>query len=114
MGETSDCIYRVLYKPEPICLHQEWVESELSKYPGIERVVALTTEDIGRRRVVAYVILAAWSPIGPQHISRYLRAYLPEHMAAECIRVASIPLTPDGEPDCAALLAMTPHGCIKE
>jgi benzoate-CoA ligase family protein len=83
------------------------VESALAKYPGIERVVALPKEDaLGRRRLVAYVVLTDGSATRLREVSRYLRGHLPEHMAAECVRVGSIPLTPNGKPDRAALLSM--------
>jgi benzoate-CoA ligase family protein len=86
------------------------VEAALMQHPDVERAVVLTREDsFGRRRLVTYVIMKHGREASVAHVRRHLRDHLPEHMAAECVRLAEIPVMANGKTDRRALLALSAH-----
>ncbi len=84
------------------------VEAALAAHPGVQQaaVVALG-EGPGDRRLVAYVSHAGGASPEPDALRRHLKGRLPEHMMPSAfVALDSLPLTPSGKVDRAALPAL--------
>src|SRR5690606_9902788 len=80
------------------------IESNLAVHPGVQRVVAITSEfapsDV---RLVAYVVPRGEAP-EPGELRRHLAAMLPEYMIPQhFVALDAIPLLPNGKIDRRAL-----------
>jgi amino acid adenylation domain-containing protein len=85
------------------------IEAALRVQPGVREAVVAAREDrSGEKRLVAYVVGAAPDPAA---LRAALRARLPEHMVPSAFVVLeSLPVTPNGKVDRAALPAPDPAG----
>ncbi|HEY0172991.1 MAG TPA: amino acid adenylation domain-containing protein, partial [Pyrinomonadaceae bacterium] len=84
------------------------VEAALAAHPDVRQaaVVALGDEP-GGRRLVAYVSPAGDAAPEPDALRRHLKVRLPEHMIPSAfVALDSLPLTPSGKVDRAALPAL--------
>jgi amino acid adenylation domain-containing protein/thioester reductase-like protein len=75
------------------------IETTLAQHPGISEVVVIDQEDNpGDKRLVAYFVAAQESGPDSQELRTLLKAKLPEYMIpAAFVRLAAIPLTPNGK-----------------
>ncbi|HEX7241408.1 MAG TPA: amino acid adenylation domain-containing protein, partial [Longimicrobiaceae bacterium] len=81
------------------------IEAALREQPGVREAVVVAREDRpGEKRLVAYVVGAAPDPAA-------LRARVPEHMVpSSFVVLESLPVTPNGKVDRAALPTPDPAG----
>jgi amino acid adenylation domain-containing protein/thioester reductase-like protein len=82
------------------------IEAAISRYPGVKEAVVITREDnIGEKRLVAYVIFSNSLDL-LSALRVYLKEQLPEYMVpASFVVMDSFPLTPNGKVDRRALPA---------
>jgi amino acid adenylation domain-containing protein len=82
------------------------VEAALGQYPGVaQTVVAAREDEIGERRLVAYVVTGE-GPVSVSELRRFLSDKLPEYMVpAAFVMLEALPLTPSGKVDRRALPA---------
>ncbi|MFE9249105.1 amino acid adenylation domain-containing protein [Streptomyces sp. NPDC007088] len=87
------------------------VEAALTSMPGVRAACAMVREDRpGDRRLVAYTV-SEQDTAGPEEaeIRAHLAAALPEHMVPSAhVRLAALPVTPNGKTDRRALPAPGP------
>jgi amino acid adenylation domain-containing protein len=84
------------------------VEAALSQHPAVSAaLVAARADAPGDKRLVAYVVARAGQPApGSEELRGYLRERVPEYMVpSACVVLNSLPLTPHGKVDRAALPA---------
>ena len=83
------------------------IEAVLSQHPAVRAALALVREDVcGDKRLVAYVTSAQASEPNSDELRRFLQAKLPEYMMPSAfIRLDTLPRTPHGKIDRAALPA---------
>jgi amino acid adenylation domain-containing protein len=88
------------------------VEAAMHGHPGVAEAAAAVHGEGDDRRLLAFYVPAAVSAPAPAELRDFLRARLPEHLLPAAVRaVDSIPLTPNGKVDRAALAAAwTPGG----
>jgi natural product biosynthesis luciferase-like monooxygenase protein len=81
------------------------IEAVLGGHPGVERaIVAAREDDPGDVRLVAYYVAAGDPPTPPAELRTHLAARLPDFMIpAHLLALASLPRTPNGKVDRAAL-----------
>jgi amino acid adenylation domain-containing protein len=81
------------------------IEAELAGHPAVKQALVLAKEAApGDVRLVAYVVYHAGESLTVSEIRRYLRRKLPDYMVpALVVELASVPLTPNGKVDRAAL-----------
>jgi len=81
------------------------VEAVLAAHPGVAQAVALVRQEGGEKRLVAYVV-AAGPEVSAADLREHARRSLPEPMVpAAFVTVPSLPLSPTGKVDRAALAA---------
>ncbi len=87
------------------------VETALLTHPSVDAAVVMAREDTpGDRRLVAYVV-AASDPPAASDLRSHLRAMLPDHMIPSVfVTIDSLPRTPNGKLDRAALPAPETDG----
>nr|QEO74560.1 condensation domain-containing protein [uncultured bacterium] len=84
------------------------VEAALSQHPAVSAaLVAARADAPGDKRLVAYVVARAGEPVPDgEELRGYLRERLPEYMVpSACVILDTMPLTPHGKVDRAALPA---------
>jgi non-ribosomal peptide synthase protein (TIGR01720 family) len=87
------------------------IQSALSHHPGVQGNVVLAREDVpGEKRLVAYVVPSQLNEeqaaLTVSDLRRYLQEQLPEYMVPSAfVLLESMPLTPNGKLDRAALPA---------
>ncbi|MGH3684924.1 MAG: amino acid adenylation domain-containing protein [Pseudonocardiaceae bacterium] len=83
------------------------IETVLTEHPQVAQAVVIARQDRpGDQRLVAYVVAATDTTLGPDLLHEHLRARLPEYMLpASFVMVDSVPLTPNGKLDRTALPA---------
>src|SRR6185369_14292342 len=84
------------------------VEAVLAAHPGVAQAVALVRQEGGERRLVAYIVAAGaeTAPSLSTDLREHARKSLPEPMVpAAFVTVPSLPLSPTGKVDRAALAA---------
>ncbi|MET0400339.1 MAG: amino acid adenylation domain-containing protein, partial [Longimicrobiaceae bacterium] len=90
------------------------IEAALAGLPGVREAVVAVREDApGQKRLVAYVVPEPGTGVSGAELREQLAARLPEHMVPGAfVALASVPLTPNGKTDRAALPApeRTPEG----
>lgn len=81
------------------------VEAVLTAQPGVARaLVGLRADARGEERLLAWVLAADGKTADPAAIRRALQDALPGHLVpAAIVRIATVPLTPNGKVDWAAL-----------
>ncbi|WP_143288303.1 non-ribosomal peptide synthetase, partial [Calothrix rhizosoleniae] len=79
------------------------IEAVLSRHPQVNQAVVITTEEnIGNKRLVAYVV--ANSSFTTQQLREYLKAQLSDYMVPSAfVTLDSLPLIPNGKIDRKAL-----------
>ena len=77
------------------------IESVLTKHPDVREAVVLAREDeVGDRRLVAYLVPVEGRPLPGDELWNYLKSELPEYMVpASFICIESFPLTVNGKVD---------------
>jgi nonribosomal peptide synthetase DhbF len=92
------------------------IEAALVDHLGVTRAVVLPREETpGERRLVAYVVPAAFDRPEPADLRRHLTRSLPDHMLpAAFVMLDRLPLTPSGKLDRKALPApdVAPQGTV--
>ncbi|MET0646544.1 MAG: amino acid adenylation domain-containing protein [Pyrinomonadaceae bacterium] len=84
------------------------VEAALSQHPAVSAaLVAARADDVGDKRLVAYVVARAGGSVpGGEELRSYLRERVPEYMVpSACVVLNALPLTLHGKVDRAALPA---------
>ncbi|MFE7812480.1 amino acid adenylation domain-containing protein [Streptomyces sp. NPDC057433] len=84
------------------------IEAALSRHPAVAQSAATVREDVpGDRRLVAYLVPAASEVVpGAGELRDFLRAWLPDPLVpAAFVALDTMPLTPNGKADRAALPA---------
>lgn len=83
------------------------IESVLAGHPGVRQCAVVAREDSpGDRRLVAYVVARPGADPDPGGLRRFLLEKLPEPMVPSAfVRLAAMPLTPNGKVDRRALPA---------
>jgi nonribosomal peptide synthetase DhbF len=86
------------------------IETAIAAHPQVAQVAVLAREDVpGERRLVGYLVGAGKSTVDVSAINEYARARLPSYMLPSAIVVLdTLPLTPHGKVDRAALPAPGP------
>ncbi|MGW1892943.1 amino acid adenylation domain-containing protein [Streptomyces sp. NPDC002004] len=86
------------------------IEAALRKLKGVRDTVAVVREDqMGTKRLVAYVVAEAGHSFDRASAVAAIRATLPEYMIpAAFVELATVPLTPNGKVDWAALPSPEP------
>jgi amino acid adenylation domain-containing protein len=91
-------------KVRGIRIEPEEIEFVLSQYPAVQQSVVVVRGEPGHERLVAFVVPASGQTIVTSELQKWMRNKLPEHMVpAAFVPLASIPLTPNGKVDRAAL-----------
>ncbi|HEU5138275.1 MAG TPA: amino acid adenylation domain-containing protein, partial [Steroidobacteraceae bacterium] len=82
------------------------IEAGLSRHPDVKEAVVVVREDeLGEKRLVAYVTYAGESP-SADTLRTHLKSFLPGHMIpAAFVPMSALPMTPNGKVDRAALPA---------
>jgi amino acid adenylation domain-containing protein len=83
----------------------EEIESTLQRHSGVQAAAVIAAADgTGALRLIGYVQLHPGQNAGVQELRRHLMSWLPDHMIPAMIAfVETIPLTPSGKLDRAAL-----------
>ncbi|PTL74997.1 non-ribosomal peptide synthetase [Vitiosangium sp. GDMCC 1.1324] len=91
------------------------IETALAKHPGVGEVVVLARDEgLGGKRLVAYYV-AKEQALAESELRQFLKASLPDFMVPSAIvRLAQVPLTPNGKVDRAALPAPETEGIAHE
>ncbi|XGW00925.1 MAG: amino acid adenylation domain-containing protein (plasmid) [Leptolyngbya sp. BL-A-14] len=80
------------------------IETVLQRYPGIQTAVVRVREDLGTKRLVAYLLLKPDQTITTDGLQRFLRSQLPNYMIPSTfVPLETLPLTPNGKIDAATL-----------
>jgi len=85
------------------------IENTLRAHPGVSEAAVVACEDVGERRLVAYLVPSG-IPVGrPVDWRDYLKTKLPIYMVpATFVMLEKLPLTPNGKVDRRALSSMSP------
>ncbi len=87
-----------------IRIEPEEIEFVLSQHQAIRQSVVVVRGEPGRERLVAFVVTSSGQTLVTSELQRWMRNKLPEYMVpASFVPLASIPLTPNGKVDRAAL-----------
>ncbi|WP_035982540.1 non-ribosomal peptide synthetase, partial [Bradyrhizobium sp. STM 3843] len=82
------------------------IEAALLSHPSVEQAAVVVRDDSGERRLVGYVTTRDDLPCEPEALRRHLQQLLPDYMVPSAIvRLASLPLSPNGKLDRNALPA---------
>lgn len=86
------------------------IESMIMRYPMVQEVVVIAREDMpGRKRLVAYLILAQEHPQTMRDIRSFLKEHLPGYMLPSAfVSLDAFPLSISGKVDYSALPAPDP------
>jgi amino acid adenylation domain-containing protein len=81
------------------------VEAALARHPAVKQAAVVAREDAhGEKRLAAYFVPAEPAGVGAADLRRWLRNRLPDAMVPSwLIEIASLPLSPNGKVDRAAL-----------
>jgi len=81
------------------------IERVLSEHPAVSTgLVIAKQKSESEKRLVAYVVPSGRTPVSTEDLLQFLRAKLPEYMVPSAfITLQSVPLTPNGKVDQAAL-----------
>ncbi len=92
------------------------INAALNDHPSIQASFVIAREDSpGEKRLVAYVVSAAGSPRDEKSIRELIRSRLPDYMEpAVFVWMESLPLSPNGKVDKAALPAPGPEDGLHE
>jgi len=88
------------------------IEYAVAQHPAIKQAVVVAKEDAaGEKRLVAYVVFESGPPpVRIEELQRFLRERLPDHMIPSVFeRLGSLPLTPAGKLNRAALPEPNPN-----
>ncbi|MFF3445429.1 amino acid adenylation domain-containing protein [Streptosporangium sp. NPDC002721] len=78
------------------------IESVLTRHPAVDQAVVAVRDDIGDRRLVAYVVADA--PVDPAELSTFAAGVLPGSMVPSAfVFLGELPLMPNGKLDRRAL-----------
>jgi amino acid adenylation domain-containing protein/non-ribosomal peptide synthase protein (TIGR01720 family) len=86
------------------------IEAVLAKNPHVREAIALVSEQLGHKRIIAYVV-PHFNTLSDrsQSLRNYLKQHLPEYMMPSTfVTLDSLPLTPNGKVDRRALAALNP------
>jgi acyl-CoA synthetase (AMP-forming)/AMP-acid ligase II/acyl carrier protein len=76
----------------------------LNQHPAITESAVVARDIAGERRLVAHVVLATDARVGPSDLREFIGKQLPDYMVpARFVKLESMPLTPNGKVDRAAL-----------
>jgi amino acid adenylation domain-containing protein/non-ribosomal peptide synthase protein (TIGR01720 family) len=83
------------------------IEAVLKQHSGVgEAVVAVREDDLGERRLVAYIVAADGQHLASADLRSYLQERLPAYMIPSAfVQLDALPLTPNGKVDRRALPA---------
>ncbi len=100
LGRADDQVKILGHRIEP-----GEVEAVLGTHPGVKQVCVVTRSDeSGGKRLIAYFVPADNSGVQPCVLREFLLAKLPPYMIpASIVRVDSMPLSPNGKVDRAAM-----------
>ncbi len=81
------------------------IETALLSHPAVLQAVAIAREDeLGRKRLVSYVVCDIQQVVTSSELRQFLKEKLPEYVQpSACVLVESFPLTPNGKIDRRAL-----------
>ncbi|MCS6287704.1 MAG: amino acid adenylation domain-containing protein [Nitrospira sp.] len=80
------------------------IETCLSRHPKIGRSIVTVRDAQGDKRIVAYCVPEAGSPVSPDELKRFLLEQLPDYMIPTTfVMLDTFPLTPNGKVDRKAL-----------
>ncbi|MDQ1592167.1 MAG: hypothetical protein QOG71_2794 [Pyrinomonadaceae bacterium] len=86
------------------------IEALLTEQTGVREAMVVVREDVGERRLVAYLVPERGSKLDDARVREYLKERLPEYMIpAAFVTLDKLPLTPNGKVDRAALPAPGTH-----
>jgi len=90
------------YRIEP-----DEIVSLLNRHPAVQTSVVVAREDApGDKRLIAYVVLTSGRQVTASSLRETLMTYLPDYMVpALFVRLQTLPMTPNGKVDRAALPA---------
>ena len=85
------------------------IESALRRHPDVsEAVVSLTGDEVGKKRLIAYLTASDGAPPQTADLHRFLKSKLPDYMVPGALVVLDkFPLTPNGKINRKALPAPT-------
>jgi len=88
------------------------IEAVLKQHEGVRDAVTLAREDnVGDKRLVAYLIKEDGAPGGPEELRRWVGEKLPEHMVpASFVWMTAFPLTANGKSTAASSPLRIPSG----
>jgi len=87
------------------------IDNVLGAHPSIrEAVVIVQGEELGDKRLVAYMVLAAGLRVSDAELRSWLKERLPDYMIPSAfVFLAELPLTPNGKVDRRALAVLPVH-----
>jgi aspartate racemase len=105
LGRVDTQVKILGYRIEP-----SEVEAVLGKHHGVSQVcVVAQNGGNASKRLVAFFVPAEYSPASAQQLRDFAAAKLPQYMTpAQFVSLASLPLSPNGKVDRAALIQMHP------
>jgi amino acid adenylation domain-containing protein len=111
MGRLDDQIKVMGHRIEP-----NEIVTVLNRHPEIEAsFVCAYTDPSGDQRLVAYVVPATDMTPKPGDLRSYMGSYLPSHMLPSAfVRLESLPLSPHGKLDRAALPQPTTENILRD
>ncbi|NJM89201.1 MAG: hypothetical protein HC847_20580 [Hydrococcus sp. RU_2_2] len=87
------------------------IEAVLAKNSHVQEAIAIVSEQLGHKRIIAYVVPQNFNTLSDrsQSLRNYLKQHLPEYMMPSTfVTLDSLPLTPNGKVDRRALAALNP------
>jgi len=109
VGRVDDQVKIRGYRIEP-----DEIVMTLNQCYGVESSLVVAREDgSGDRRLIAYVVPTSEASLTQNSLQRYLKRSLPDYMVPSAfVRLASLPIGPNGKVDRAALPAPSPENTI--
>ncbi len=92
------------------------ITAVLDRYPAIRSsFVTAASEDSGEKRLLAYVVAAPDTRLSAMELREFLGRHLPDYMVpSSFVKLANLPITPNGKVDRAALPKPTPDTILED